>query len=69
MLLTANGIGKSFVDNLIFENVSFGVDEHDKIGFVGTNGAGKSTLIKILAGRLGADSGSVLLGSNVKIGY
>lgn len=69
MLLTANGIGKSFADNSIFEDVSFGVDEHDKIGFVGTNGAGKSTLIKILIGELQSDTGEIFRNKNLKIGY
>jgi ATP-binding cassette subfamily F protein 3 len=49
--------------------VTFQVKKHDRLFITGENGCGKSTLIKILAGRLGADSGSVLLGSNVKIGY
>lgn len=69
MLLTVNGIKKSFADNTIFENVSFGIDEHDKIGFVGANGAGKSTLIKILIGELQSDTGEIFRNKDLKIGY
>ncbi len=69
MLLTVNKLKKSFAENLIFENVSFGIDEHDKIGFIGTNGAGKSTLIKILTGELQADEGDIFKNKSLKIGY
>ncbi len=69
MLLTANSIKKSFGDNLIFENVSFGIDEHDKIGFVGSNGAGKSTLFKIIMGEINSDSGEIFKNKNLEIGY
>jgi len=69
MLLTVNNINKSFGENVIFENVSFGIDEHDKIGFVGSNGAGKSTLFKILTGELINDDGDIFKNKNLEIGY
>lgn len=69
MLITANAVKKSFAENIVFENVSFGVDEHDKIGFIGTNGAGKSTLFKLLTGELYPDSGEIFKNKNIKIGY
>lgn len=69
MLITANALKKSFAENVLFDNVSFGVDEHDKIGFIGSNGAGKSTLFKILIGEMMPDSGDVFKNKNLKIGY
>lgn len=69
MLITANGLEKSFSERVIFKNVSFGIDEHDKIGFVGANGVGKSTLFKILTGELSEDGGELFKNKNVNIGY
>lgn len=69
MLLSVNSVSKSFSDELLFENVSFSIDEGDKIGFVGANGAGKSTLVKMLMGELPCDSGEVFKNKYTKIGY
>lgn len=69
MLLNVNSIRKSFADELLFEDVSFSVDDNDKIGFVGANGAGKSTLIKILLGKIEPDSGEIFKNKFTRIGY
>ena len=69
MLLSVNGISKKFADRTVFENVSFNIDDNDKIGFVGSNGAGKSTLFKILTNDLYPDGGEVFKNKNLKIGY
>ena len=69
MLLTVNKLKKSFGEKVVFDNITFGIDEHDKIGFVGENGAGKSTLIKILIGQLSYDSGDIFKNRGLKIGY
>ena len=69
MLISVNSVSKSFADEVLFENVSFSIDDGDKIGFVGANGAGKSTLVKILMGNSTADSGDVFKNKYTKIGY
>lgn len=69
MLISVNSVSKSFGDEVLFEDVSFSVDDGDKIGFVGANGAGKSTLVKILMGEISADSGDVFKNKFTKIGY
>ncbi|MGP1432860.1 MAG: ABC-F family ATP-binding cassette domain-containing protein [Catonella sp.] len=69
-LLTAENLSKSFnSDKIIFENISLGINEGDKIGLIGINGTGKSTLLKILAGEEEADSGKLTKGNAVRIAY
>jgi len=62
-------VGKSFGAERIFEDVSFQIDEHDRIGLVGPNGAGKTTLLNLLAGREEVDEGTITLARNLRIGY
>ncbi len=69
ILLSAHEIEKSFAGRTLFEKVSFGIDEKDRIGFVGPNGAGKSTLLKILAGEAESDGGRVSQRKGLKIGF
>ena len=69
MLLSVNSVSKSFADEVLFADVSFSIDDGDKIGFVGANGAGKSTLIKILLGEMPYDSGDIFKNKYTKIGY
>lgn len=68
-LLTAEKLTKSYGDRLLFENISFGINEGDKIGIIGVNGVGKSTLLKILAGTEKPDSGEIVTINGIKIGY
>src|SRR5579859_773396 len=62
-------VGKSFGAERIFEDVSFQIDEHDRIGLVGPNGAGKTTLLNLMARREEADEGAITLARNLRIGY
>src|SRR5579885_312078 len=62
-------LGKSFGAERVFANVSFQIEEHDRIGLVGPNGAGKSTLLNILAGREEPDEGSVAIARTTRVGY
>ena len=69
MILACNDINKSFGINNILTNISFNINEKDKVALVGVNGAGKSTLFKILIGEISKDSGEINIPKNTKIGY
>ena len=69
MILNATNISKSFGSNEIIKDATFLVNEHEKVAIVGVNGAGKTTLLKILTGEESADSGSITLAKEAKLGY
>ncbi len=58
-LISIDGISKTLGDATLFEGLSLGLDEGEKLGLVGRNGVGKSTLLKVMAGELEADSGTI----------
>ena len=69
ILLSLSNIKKSFADDLLFDGISFSVDEKDKIGLVGVNGAGKSTLFKILLEQETKDIGDIIKSKTLRFGY
>jgi len=69
LILNATNISKSFGSNEIIKDATFLVNEHEKVAIVGVNGAGKTTLLKILTGEESADSGSITLAKDAKLGY
>ncbi|NTW52201.1 MAG: ABC-F family ATP-binding cassette domain-containing protein [Chlorobiaceae bacterium] len=69
ILLTVEGIGKTYGLKRLFGDVSFGIDDRDKIGIIGANGSGKSTLMKILAGVETTDTGKVMVSREKRIAY
>lgn len=68
MINIAN-ISLHFGDRPIFDEVSFQVNEQDRVGLVGRNGAGKSTLLKLIAGEINAQAGEVATPKGYTIGY
>ncbi|MBB2182090.1 ABC-F family ATP-binding cassette domain-containing protein [Lachnospiraceae bacterium MD1] len=68
-LLTVEDMSKSYTERMLFDQVSFGINEGEKIGLIGINGTGKSTLLKIIAGLEEPDSGTVTKGKKIRIGY
>ena len=68
-IVELNEISLSFGDRPIISQFSYNLLRSDRIGIVGHNGAGKSTLLNLISGRLAPDSGSVEIGSTVRIGY
>lgn len=69
MILSIENLTKTYGDKTLFENISFGIDEGDKIGIVGVNGTGKSTFIKTIAGMVPADSGNLIKSKAMRVGY
>lgn len=67
-LLGAETLGLEYPTTKVFESVSLGVNEGDRIGIVGRNGDGKSSLLAMLAGRMQPDSGRVTVRGGVRIG-
>ncbi len=68
-VLSVQNVSKAFDDNRLFKNVSFDIYKGDKVGLIGPNGIGKSTLFKIIIDDLSKDTGDIILGHNVFIGY
>ncbi len=68
-VFSANGLSKTFDDKLLFENVSFGMQEGERVGIIGKNGAGKTTLMRILASMEVPDTGEVIFNNNARLEF
>jgi ATP-binding cassette subfamily F protein 3 len=68
-LLSGENITKQFEDRLIFDSLSFSVNDNDRIGLVGPNGIGKTTLFEMMVGRMAPDPGNIVRAKNCRIGY
>ena len=69
IILALNGISLSFGTDMLLDNISFNIQQGEKVALVGVNGAGKSTLFKIITGRLQPDSGDIFMSRGLQIGY
>lgn len=67
--LQVEGLTKSYGDRVLFSDISFGIDQGEKVGLVARNGTGKSTFLDILTGRESPDSGSVIWRNGIRVGY
>lgn len=67
-LLGCEKVRVEFPTKTVFDNVSLGIDEGDRIGIVGRNGDGKSTLLSLLSGALEPDEGRVVRNGSVRVG-
>lgn len=65
--LQIENLTKSYGDRLLFNDITFGVNEGEKIGIIAKNGTGKSTLLKIIAGSESADSGKITFRSDLRV--
>ncbi|MBK1812683.1 ABC-F family ATP-binding cassette domain-containing protein [Clostridium sp. YIM B02505] len=68
-LLTIENVSKSYSEKKLFNNISFGINEGDKIGIIGVNGTGKTTFLKVVSGVEVPDEGKVVKGNSVRIEY
>lgn len=69
MILACNHINKSFITNVILDDITFHIEEKEKIALIGMNGSGKTTLFRIISNDLEADSGEIIKSKNCSIGY
>ena len=67
--LQVDGLTKSFGDLVLFENITFGVAQGQKIGLIAKNGSGKTTLLNIIAGKEDYDEGSIVFRNDLRVGY
>lgn len=68
-IIELHKISKKFKDHVILDNFSFDFQRGERIGIIGKNGTGKSTFLNLLTGTLPLDSGKVVVGETIKIGY
>lgn len=67
--MQVESLTKSFGERTLFENITFGINEGQRIGLIAANGTGKTTLLNIISGRMDYDSGDVVFRSGVTVGY
>lgn len=67
--LQVEGLTKRIGDRILFDNISFGIAEGQKVGLIAKNGTGKSTLLNILSGKDGYEEGSIVYRRDLNVGY
>lgn len=68
-ILSCSNINKTYITDVVLENISFNIEQGDKIGVIGLNGTGKTTLLNILAGEISKDEGDIFVQRDIRIGY
>ncbi len=68
-LLTAQNLTFGFLDGVLFKDAAFKVEENDRIGLIGANGTGKTSLFKLIISEYSPNSGGIVRGKDVRIGY
>ena len=69
VFLQVEDLTKSYGDRILFDSISFGVNEGDKIGIIAKNGTGKSTFLKIIADKENVDDGKITFKNDLRVGY
>lgn len=69
MLIECSNITKSFQGIPLLKDITFKIDDHDKVAIIGVNGAGKTTILKIIAGEENYDSGDLFCNKELILGY
>lgn len=69
LVIEAKNISKSFGDRVLIDNLSFKIPKGAIVGIIGPNGAGKTTLFKMITGQEKPDSGEIIIGETVDLGY
>ena len=66
--LQVDNLSKRFGEQLLFENISFGIGKGQKVALIAKNGMGKSTLLRIIAGKDTSESGTVIFRNDITVG-
>jgi len=69
MILNCSKISKSFIDKTILSDVTFCIEDNEKVAIVGDNGCGKSTLLKIIMDKISPDNGTIAIAGTTTVGY
>lgn len=69
MVIEAKNISKSYGDRVLIDNLSFKIPKGAIVGIIGPNGAGKTTLFRMITGQAKPDSGEIIIGETVDLGY
>ena len=69
MIMQVEHLTKSFGGRTLFSDVTFKLEEYDRLALVGPNGAGKTTMLNIISGREDADEGRILFAKGARVGY
>lgn len=69
MIANCHALYKSFNEEVILKDISFHIEDHEKVALVGNNGAGKTTLFRILTGELPSDKGELFFAKGISVGY
>ena len=67
--LQIDNLTKSFGDLVLFENISFGIAEGQRVGLIAKNGTGKTTLLNVIAGKEGYDNGNIVFRRDLRVDY
>jgi len=68
-VLSVHNLTMTYIEHNLFTNVSFNIEPHDKVGFIGANGVGKTTIFRIIDGEVTPTSGLVSISKDTKVGY
>src|SRR5680860_7788 len=66
-IFSVENVAKGYTEKFLFDQVSFGIDDNDRIGLVGINGTGKSTFLKIISEQIKPDKGRIIHGSGIRV--
>ena len=69
MIISCSNIKKTFIDKEVLKNISFHIEDHEKVALIGNNGVGKTTLLKIMTKEMEPDEGLVTCSKDCHIGY
>ncbi len=69
MILSCSHISKAFGTDVVLDDISFHIEDHEKAAIVGINGAGKTTLLRVIVGEMEPDSGMAVLAKGTSLGY